>query len=131
MICTGLDLKYWDFVKDEITRSFQDSFNRADIDKLKEDIEQGKAQLWAAHDGSIKAILVTEIASYHNLRAVRVLYIVGQEMDSWFDMACETIGNWAKSQGCSVMEATGRMGWSRYLDNKGFTDKRMMMSKAL
>jgi hypothetical protein len=82
-------------------------------------------------DGNIKSILVTRIAVYHNLKAVTVLFITGQELESWFDTACDTIGNWGKSQGCTVIEATGRMGWSRYLDKKGFVDKNMTMAKAL
>lgn len=131
MICTGLDLKYWEYVKHELERALKDQYNRTSINDVYEMIQDKKAQLWALHDGEVKAVMVTEIISYKNLKAVKIWLVTGTELDTWLDTLIETVSNWAKEQGCTVMEFTGRKGWEKVLNKKGFNDSKISMTKPL
>lgn len=131
MICTGLDLKYWEFVKHELERALSSQYNRIDIDDVRDMIERKEAQLWALHDGVTKAVMVTEIIEYKKLKAVKIWLVTGTELDTWLDTLIETVGQWAKAQGCTVMEFTGRKGWEKVLNKKGFNDSKISMTKPL
>lgn len=131
MICTGLDLSKWDFVKHELEKALKDEYNRCSIEHVHEMIKSKDAQLWALHDDDIKAVMVTEIINYKNLKAVKIWLVTGVELHKWLDTLIETVSKWAKENGCTVMEFTGRKGWEKVLNKKGFNDSKISMTKPI
>jgi len=131
MICTGLDLKYWEFVKHELDRALTSEYNRITIDDVYVMIQNKDAQLWALHNGITKAVMVTQIVEYKRLKAVKIWLVTGTELDTWLDTLIETVSAWGKENGCSVMEFTGRKGWEKVLNKKGFNDSKISMTKPL
>lgn len=131
VVCAGLSLRYWEFVKHELERALKDEYNRTSINDVYQMIERKEAQLWALHDDFTKAVMVTEIINYKNLRAVRIWLVTGKDLNSWLDTLIETVSAWAKENGCTVMEFTGRKGWEKVLNKKGFNDSKISMTKPL
>lgn len=81
----------------------------------------GHAQLWPAEKGCI----VTQIELYHNSKALRV-WLAGGELPQILDMTRD-VAEWAKAQGCSFAEFSGRLGWEKPLKRLGWKKAAVVM----
>ncbi len=129
MICAGLDIKYWDLVKDDIELALKSEATRISIDDMYKFIVNKDVQLWAIHDGDIHAVMTTQIINYPQSKAVNIFTVTGKQSELWLDLLIETITAWAKTQGCTAMQFTGRKGWEKVLTNKGFGNTQISMTK--
>lgn len=131
MHCVGLDLKYWDNVKESIATALKLDGGRISINDIKDAVEDKEMQLWALHDGELKAVMVTEIVDYKQLRAIRIVTVSGHSMDSWLDVLIDTVSRWGAEKGAHVIEFVGRKGWEKTLTKKGFGDTQVFMTKQI
>jgi len=129
VICAGLDLKYWDFIKDDIELALKHDGGRVNIDDMYKFIVNKDVQLWAIHDGDIHAVMTTQIINYPQLKVVNIFTVTGKQAETWLDLLIETVTAWAKQQGCTAMEFTGRKGWEKLLNKKGFGNTQITMTK--
>lgn len=131
MICVGLDLKYWNQVKDNIQEALSQDGGRLSIDDMHEFIKTNAMQLWAIHDGNIHAVMTTEIINYKQMRAVRIITVTGKDLEEWLDLLIETISAWGAENGATAIEFVGRKGWERVLSKRGFGNTQVFMTKTI
>lgn len=86
-------------------------------------IKSGKAQLWQGPKGCA----VTEIIVYPRKRVLHC-FLAGGEMEQITDMIDSAIA-WGKTQGCTGLTLSGRIGWSRALEKYGFKPVLMTLEK--
>lgn len=131
MICVGLELKYWDYVKDDIERALNLDSNRINIEDVYEAIVNKEMQLWAIHDGDIHAVMTTEIAEYAQLKAVRIVTVTGKDCEQWLDLLIDTVSRWGAENGANAVEFIGRKGWEKVLTKYGFGETQVFMTKTI
>lgn len=129
MYCVGLDLQYWDKVKDALSEALYCDSGGISIDDIKNALDGQQMQLWCVHDGDMKAVIVTEIVDYPQYRAARFVAVTGDNMQEWLDLLIDTISRWGAEKGAHAIEFAGRLGWKKVLEPKGFTNPLLMMTK--
>ena len=85
-----------------------------DFIDVAEGIYKGTMQLWPTPRGCI----VSEIVVYPRKKVLNV-FLGGGELDQILEMHEDVIA-WAKSQGCSALTMTGRLGWKKPLKAQGW-----------
>lgn len=131
MICCGLDLKYWDDVKYSLQEAFENDYGRMSINDIKDAIECHKMQMWGIHDGILRAVMITEIIDYPQLRSLRVVAVAGKEMDTWLDVLLVTIEQYGAENSAHILEFTGRKGWEKVLTKHGWGNTQIVMSRTI
>ena len=131
MHCVGLDLAYWPLVKDAIQEALGRDGGRLSIDDMYALIKNNDMQLWAIHDGSIHAVMTTEIINYKQMRSVRIITVTGKDSEQWLDLLIETIDAWGAENGATAIEFVGRKGWEKVLSNRGFGNTQIFMTKTI
>ena len=85
-----------------------------DIIDIYEGLYKGTMQLWPAQ----KSCLVTEIIKYPKKKVLNV-FLGGGDLTEILEMH-ESVINWAKEQGCTALNMTGRFGWKKPLAKHGW-----------
>lgn len=88
-------------------------------------VASGRAQLWPAERG----VAVTEIIVYPRKRVLHIFLAAG-EMDQLLDMI-ESAEQWGRTQGCTSLTMSGRMGWQRVLNKQGFKPVLVTMEREI
>jgi len=89
----------------------------------------GHMQLWLGVNGCA----VTEIVVYPNKKVLHVFLAggdQGQGIKQITDMHDDAMA-WGKQQGCVGMTVTGRKGWKRVLQSKGWTEQFTTLLKEI
>lgn len=86
-------------------------------------LERGVLQLWPTPKGCI----VTEIVVYPKKRVLNV-FLGGGELEQIMDMHGDVI-EWAKAQGCSALTMSGRLGWKKPLEARGWRHQHASYAK--
>ena len=82
-----------------------------------EELTNGSMQLWVSIEGKeVLACMITQIAPYPNKQVLRIIALGGVEMDKWIQFLPD-IEHWAMNIGCTALEAWGRKGWLRILQD--------------
>jgi hypothetical protein len=76
-------------------------------------IEQGKMQLMELPENTL---VVTEIVRYPRKSRLRVVLVAGRLTEQSID----AIGTYARAYGLDGVEGSGREGWGKVLEPKGF-----------
>lgn len=78
-------------------------------------LAQGNWQLWAMErDGRVIGAVVTHLAVRPLRTVLQLLYVGGNNMDSWLSHL-GVIEAWGKAEGAARVEVVGRKGWRRVL----------------
>ena len=85
-----------------------------DIIDIYEGLYKGTMQLWPAE----KSCLVTEIINYPKMKCLNI-FLGGGDLTEIMSMH-EDVILWAKDQGCSALNMTGRFGWKKPLLEYGW-----------
>jgi len=80
----------------------------ADVARM---VREGRAQWWPQNNPDSDGMIVTELLTFPNMRAVNYWLIAGS-LPECLGLDAE-ITAWAIEQGCTVGMATGRRGWGR------------------
>ena len=93
--------------------------------------QQGEpyAQLWIGIDDGLKAVAVTQICVYPRRKVARVWIFAAEDAPSWIAGDLMHIEAWAKAEGCSEIEMSGRLGWRKRLPGWGV--REVLMTKEL
>ena len=118
-------MEYWPLVKDDVNKALDGTLT---VDDIYQKLLKHEAQLWVVHDGEIKAIIVSEIVDYPQIRTIRALAMTGKDLEQWLDMMIETISKWGIENGAHIIEAGGRMGWKKVLEKRGFKNPKIYMT---
>lgn len=85
-----------------------------DLIDIYEGLYKGTMQLWPAE----KSCLVTEIINYPKMKCLNI-FLGGGDLTEIMSMH-EDVIRWAKDQGCSALNMTGRFGWKKPLLKYGW-----------
>jgi hypothetical protein len=85
-----------------------------DIIDIYEGLYRGTMQLWPAKE----SCLVTEIINYPKKKVLNV-FLGGGDLTEILSMH-EDVISWAKEQGCTALNMTGRFGWKKPLAKHGW-----------
>lgn len=97
------------------------SGERYSIKSLIELIARGEFQLWVIGDEHIRGVVLTELffaPSGKKVASIRAA--TGDAAEGWLHLLPE-LEQWAKSEGCHVVEAIARKGWARRLTDYKLT----------
>lgn len=86
-----------------------------------EQFAKGEWQLWIIWDGTVKAVLATEIytnVAKHQVCAVR--FATGEDSAQWLCLI-DDLENWARFNECVKLDMTARKGWARKLPDYKMT----------
>lgn len=106
----------WEITALLIDKAIQTTDCDFDIDDVHSRILNKEAQLWAWIEGDeITACFVTTILINPKRKICSVPLIGGTGLKIWRKGVDETLGTWAKAQGCEYLEGYARKGWLRVL----------------
>lgn len=75
----------------------------------------GKWQLWVITEGKIKAIMASELhIQVSGRKAASIHFLTGEDSNSWLHLF-DKFEEWARVQGCGVIDILARKGWARRL----------------
>jgi len=131
LICVGLDIKYWDNVKDGLQLALDIDNNKFSLDDLLEAIEKHDMQLWCIHDGEIKVTFVTQILNYPQKKVLDCVALAGKDPESWIDMLLASMEKFAIENKCDLMETGGRKGWERLFKRNGWRNTHIKLSRSI
>jgi hypothetical protein len=80
------------------------------------------AQLWAVYaDGTPVAAIVTQVQDGERQRRCLLWLIGGARARDWADGFLALVESWARSLGCMALWGSGRRGWARIVEPRGFS----------
>jgi hypothetical protein len=120
----GVFSKEIDLVWPEVLSFVEQALEYSDGEYSAEDIynalKQTDMQLWIAYEiGKVRAICITQVISYPQIKRLWVLYSAGVEMPKWVHLI-QLILEFGKAQGCTAARIFGRPGWEKALKEFGF-----------
>lgn len=92
----------------------------------------GEFQLWgeATAEEEIIAIVVTRLVVYPQLKACELVGCTGRGREDWTDHLAY-IEEWARRNGCHIMQPVARRGWERVLKSHGYHPTHVILEKKL
>lgn len=112
----------WDQVKDFIEVAVKQTDGRYEIDDAYMLVKEMGYLLWVAlGENEMKGAVITCFLTYPRKKALHIMFLGGAEGRSWKEAMLKMLQRFARDQGCGVIEASGREGWSRVLKEDGFT----------
>jgi hypothetical protein len=119
-------------VRPHLEKMADGSGGRFDADDIHAAISVGRMQLWLVLFGSeILCAIVTEIIEYPQLRALRMVGIVGRNSRRWVDLLAKMECAARTVFGCKMMEALHQPGHERLLVTDGWRTYHILSDKTL
>lgn len=119
----------WPGIVERIRIACARSSGRFRADDILKSLLARDMQLWLAGRGSdVIAVAVTEIIVYPGLKACRVMMASGEDHPEWVGFI-EDIGEWARQQGCGLIEAGVRRAYLRMMPH--FHETHILIERAL
>ena len=105
---------------------------RMDAKHVLHECMMNRMQLWIVADDidSIEAVIVTQVCDYPTRRVCRYVLVSGAGIKLWEDTD-EVLSAWAKTKGCSLIEATGRQGWKSKMKKHGWSSTTAVYEKEI
>ena len=93
---------------------------RYTTDDIKNGFLNENRQLWiAVEDSVIFGVVGTHVVNYPQTRTLFMHFIGGNDGLRWKAPMLKVLQSFAKSNGCSRLEAQGRPGWKKIFDSDG------------
>jgi hypothetical protein len=108
----------WHRLKHLIQPALDRSGNTHSLDDVKEEIQQGKAQMWPGED----CVVITNVVDYPQ-KKVLLYWIAGGDLTEIMSLE-DIISDFARGHGCTSAIIHGRRGWLKALtgwDERGTT----------
>lgn len=102
------DVRPW--IEDAL--SYGASVERLTVDDLYQQLMERDCQLWLGWKDGIVAVTVTSLVHYPRCLVCRLVIVTGTGYADW-KRHLELLEDWARAQGCQLMEAIARPGWER------------------
>ncbi len=72
-------------------------------------------QLWVLHQGGdYVGFVITQIIAYPQTKACLIFMVNGKDRKKWLHFE-DYLGEWAKAQGCTILESYARKGWLKVM----------------
>jgi hypothetical protein len=123
----------WTEVKPMLQKGINHGDGELDIDDILKFVLDKTMQLWVVYNYSEEVIImagVTQIIIYPKCKVCRAVVLGGDGLDRWLEHV-SGIEKWALSKGCDKMEAYGRRGLAKKMEDIGYTNKYVVIRKDL
>lgn len=122
--------RLWDALAPVLEPAVERADGAIACDDVRRALECRDMQLWCASvDGRFRAAIVTELVNHPRKRVCVVLFVAGAGLKQWLPAAMDTIGGWARANGCAALDTYGRKGLVRAL--AGWTPVMTVMRSKL
>ena len=123
----------WFDVRDHLAPAIDRSHGRWSLEHLYAAIANGQQHLWLAFDKDkhIDGVWTTEFIDYPCKRMLAIQFLGGSKITDWGWEMIDRTSSWAADNGCSGIEATGRAGFWKWLEQDGFTRSYTVYEKEL
>lgn len=111
---SDISLREWQQVQRHCEEALEHSGGTHDWQDIMRALLSGKMQLWTTPVST----MVTEVVAYPKLKACRI-FLASGKLDDVLTMA-DDVAEAAAHIGCTRMEFTGRLGWTRALRDRGW-----------
>lgn len=116
----------WDMAYPLISKACETSNGRFTAESVRDQLESGVQILWILYstDNKMLVAMTTGISEYPGRRLLNIMFC-GSDGDGvyWLEHREKIVPGlieWAKMQGCSGIEVSGREGWEKVLSPYGF-----------
>ena len=123
----------WFEVQDYLAPAVARANGRWNLECLYAAIVSGHQHLWLAFDKDkhIDGVWTTEFIDYPCKRMLAIQFLGGSKITDWGWEMIDRTSSWAADNGCSGIEATGRAGFWKWLEQDGFTRSYTVYEKEL
>ena len=129
--------KVWSMVEKDIKSALAYSGQLTDSDFVYETAKQGKFQVWVIWDKDEKittnkfyGVVVTEIIKRKHGKVCHVYFVTGRQMSKWQHLISR-VEEFAKDEGCKMMELIARPGWQKVYNNHGYKRTHVVLEKQI
>lgn len=111
----------WPKVRPYLSKAVEHTGGRYETDDILVALFNNEQHLWVAfNDEGVQGVAVTMFLSYPRKSVLSILFCAGVDAKEWRGEMLSTLRKWAKDHGCDAIEACGRKGWTRYMEQYGF-----------
>lgn len=102
------------------------------LEDLKAAVAARDMQLWVVHEGEqLLAVCVTEIRRWPRCSVLTAIVVGGEQMPRWVRGLDDVLTRYARANGCAVLDAHGRKGWTKTLRSLGWRDCAVTFAKEI
>jgi hypothetical protein len=129
--------KVWGIVEKDIKSALAYSGQLTDSDFVFDTLKEGKFQLWVLWDKNQSktvdkyfGVVVTEIIKRKFGKVCHIYIMTGKQRTKWQHLITK-VEDFAKQEGCKMMELIARPGWQRVLDDYGYKRTHVVLEKQI
>lgn len=93
-----------------------------------QELSEKRMQAWVFGKGVPELLMLTQVHRRPKTKVLVVWGIAGKRLTRMLPQIWETVGEWARQQGCTMVECTGRLGLERVL---GWRRRAVVLTKEL
>jgi hypothetical protein len=127
----------WSLVEKDIKSALAYSSQLTDSDFVFDTLKEGKFQLWVLWDKKQSkavdkyfGVVVTEIIKRKFGKVCHIYIMTGKQRTKWQHLITK-VEDFAKQEGCKMMELIARPGWQRVLDDYGYKRTHVVLEKQI
>jgi type II secretory pathway component PulJ len=127
----------WGIVEKDIKSALAYSGQLTDSDFVFDTLKEGKFQLWVLWDKKQSkavdkyfGVVVTEIIKRKFGKVCHIYIMTGKQRTKWQHLITK-VEDFAKQEGCKMMELIARPGWQRVLDDYGYKRTHVVLEKQI
>jgi len=129
--------KVWSLVEKDIKSALAYSGQLTDSDFVFDTAKEGKFQLWVLWDKNQKktidkyfGVVVTEIIKRKFGKVCHIYIMTGRQRTKWQHLI-NKVEDFAKQEGCKMMELIARPGWQRVLNAFDYKRTHVVLEKKI
>ena len=120
----------WPTVEPMLEKAVRRSNGRYEIQDVLAAIMRGNEVLWIAlEDEEILGSLTTSIMDYPHRRFLVGHWLGGKQIMKWRHEMLDTLDNWALDNKCDGFEMTGRYGFNKIFEGRGWSQPFVVLEK--
>ena len=111
----------WSKVKPFMEVAAEYTYGRFTTNDIRTGYKEGNQQFWLAHEGEeVLGFSITEVTDYPQTRALVMHFTGGKNLPLWKAPMLKDIQEFAKANGCDIIESYGRVGWGKVFKEDGY-----------
>jgi len=129
--------KVWGLIEKDIRDALHYSSQLTSSDYVLNTAKEGKFQIWVLWDKSKTTpvdkyfgVVVTEIIKRQLGKVCHIYIMTGRQRHKW-QYLVKDIEQFAKDEGCQMMELIARPGWQKVLNNYGYQRTHVVLEKKI
>lgn len=123
----------WKYCEHMLAKAVKHARGELDMEDVRKECLENNMQLWMVFTAEPEFLgaAVTQLVQYPRLKAVRIVLLGGKDFVSWKLKLDQELCEFARREGCGRMEAFGRAGFVRSLQDLGYEKMYVSIGKDL